>query len=138
MELILLALLLQFLQKNTSEARRLDDRKALAAYLESGDWGALLRSERFQASEAGALGKHLADLFAALQNPQALLARLGKETGSAPLSALFSGEAVDFAALAQLFQKPAAAAPETANPFAPVARIADPEILYRLNRYFAE
>lgn len=156
MEIALLALALLLAGKSSPKLS--EGLAPLGRAMESGDVNALLESEWFRAQDFGgvrgsdltraaktlqALQKSAASLrdFAGSGNPSALLQYFGGEGGAAALA----GGA---GALAQMFRGLGAAengengAPhgenaETGNPLAPVADIANEEIIYALNRYFA-
>ena len=141
MELILLALALLAARLDRNEAQ--NGFSPLLRLLENGDVAAFLQSDYFRKLRIGGTnGSAIADALRALQ-------ALADDKNGNALSAILSGEAGKELReiLSQLFSSAKRAPEESAargkraeseNPLAPVANIADPETVYRLNRYFAE
>lgn len=148
MEIILLTLLLLTAAdaKNRSAFTQL---KPFADFLETGDVRKLAENEKFRQMQIGKFkGK---DILAAYDAISAISRNAGElkavADGKLPdlgkLAAILSPDTVkNLGALSGLFRQgptPEAAeeAQEEANPLAPVADIADKDIVYALTRYFA-
>lgn len=155
MEIALLALALLLAGKNSPNLS--EGLAPLGRAMESGDVNALLESDWFRAQDFGGVrGSDLARAAKTLQTLQKSAVSLRDfADGGNPAALLknFDGEGVAALAggagmLAQMFGGLGAAAnaasgaphgenTEAGNPLAPVADIANEEIIYALNRYFA-
>ena len=149
MEIIMLTLLLLAAadSKNRNTFAQL---KPLADFLETGDLRKLAESEKFKQMQIGNVkGKDILAAYDAIRTitrnagelkalADGKLPDLGKLAGI-----LFPDTAKNLGALSGIFGQSTASesAPdisaEQSNPFAPVADIADKEIVYALTRYFA-
>lgn len=144
MELLLLALAIMAVRSEKSDRAR-KDLLPLLDLLESGDLARFAQSDFFKNLQIGGIsGKQLADALRTLQ-------KLSESKGENALLELLSSVAgTNFggvSALSQMLfsQKNTSAGggaheerSASENPLAPVAKIADPEIVYRLNQYFSE
>ena len=141
MEIVLLALAL--LAAKRKDAGTLQELQPLAKFLQSGDLSDLTESEYSRNIRIGNMsGKQLGDALKALQK----LARGSREDVLGMLAQAAGADLQGIGALAQLFaaqkisqtKEETADAPAPENPLAPVAAVADREIVYRLNLYFSE
>ncbi len=145
----ILFLLLLFAAANSENKAALARLRPIADFLESGDLKKLSESEQFRRMRIGnAEGK---DLLSALETIQ-LIARNAEE-----LKSLADGKTPDLHKLAELFptggtqglgmlanlfgtanrSESRSSRQDSAVSLAPVANIADKEIVYALNRYFS-
>lgn len=138
MEILILLIALLAGQKKQDDFLR-----PLGKFLESGEISAIIKSDWFRAQTFGSVnGKELAEAYenaAKLADGGLLRALGGKDVQSA--AETIAGLAPALSALfAQQKAAPtkAEAAESAENPFAPIAPFADAQIVYSLNRYFAD